>query len=65
MIDYTHPRHFEIIDLEQRLEKKLKDVNSFNKSINNITEMIAYFRDKNHIWKKRYKIFKILNRKLE
>ena len=38
----------ENIDLEQRLEKKLNDVNSFNKSINNITEMITYFKDKNN-----------------
>ena len=36
----------ENIDLEQRLEKKLKDVNSFNNSINNIKEMITYFKDK-------------------
>ena len=36
------------IDLEQRLEKKLNDVNSFNDSINNIKEMITYFKDKNH-----------------
>ena len=30
-------------DLEQRLEKRLSDVNGFNKSINNNKEMIAYF----------------------
>ena len=36
----------EDIDLEQRLEKKLKDVISFNNSINNIKEMITYFKDK-------------------
>ena len=35
------------IDLEQRLEKKLNDVNSFNNHINNIKEMITYFKDKN------------------
>ena len=28
-------------DLEQRLEKKLNDLNSFNNSINNIKEMIT------------------------
>ena len=33
------------IDLEQRLEKN--DVKSFNKHINNILEMITYFKDKN------------------
>ena len=32
--------------LEQRLGKKLNDVNSFNNSINNIEEMIQYFKDK-------------------
>ena len=42
-------------DLEQRLEKKLNDVKSFNNHINNIKEMIAYFIDKNHKSKKRYK----------
>ena len=35
-------------DLEQRLEKKLNDVNSFNNHISNIKEMITYFRDKNN-----------------
>ena len=42
-------------DLEQRLEKKLNDVNSLNNSINNIKEMITYFKDKNNISKKKYK----------
>ena len=55
----------ENIDLEQRLEKKLNDVNSFNNSINDIKEMITYFEDKNHKSKKRYKIYKTLNRILE
>ena len=36
------------IDLEQRLEKKINDVNSFNNHINNIKEMITYFKDKNN-----------------
>ena len=43
----------ENIDLEQRLEKKLKDVNSFNNHINNIKEMITYFKDKNNKSKKK------------
>ena len=50
----------EIIDLEQILEKKLKDVNSFNNSITNIKEMRTYFKDKNHKSKKKYKKYKIL-----
>ena len=55
----------ENIDLEQRLEKRLNDVNSFNNHINNITEMITYFKDKNHKSKKKYKNYKTLNTILE
>ena len=51
----------ENIDLEKRLEKKINDVNSFNNHINNIKEMITYFKDKNHKSKKRYKNYKTLN----
>ena len=43
-------------DLEQRLEKKINDVNSFNNHVNNIKEMIAYFKDKNHQSKKILKL---------
>ena len=50
----------ENIDLEQRLEKKLNDVNSFNNHINNIKEMITYFKDKNNKSKKKYKKYKTL-----
>ena len=42
-------------ELEQRLEKKINDVNSFNNYINNIKEMITYFKDKNNKSKQRYK----------
>ena len=55
----------EKIDLEQRLEKKINDVNSFNSSTNNINEMITYFKDDNNKSKKRYKNYKILNMTLE
>ena len=48
-------------NLEQRLEKKLNDVNSFNNHINNIKEMINYFKYKNHKSKKRYKNYKTIN----
>ena len=48
------------IDLEQRLEKKINDVNSFNHHINNIKEMITYFKDKNNKSKKRYKNYKTI-----
>ena len=37
----------ENIVLEKRLEEKIIDVNSFNNHINNIKEMITYFKDKN------------------
>ena len=40
-------------NLEQRLEKKINDVNSFNNHINNIKEMITNFKDKNNKSKKR------------
>ena len=52
-------------NLEQRLEKKINDVNSFNNHINNIKEMITYFKDKNNKSKKRYKNYKTLNTILE
>ena len=55
----------ENIDLEKRLEEKLNDVNSFDNHINNIKEMITYFKDKNNKSKKRYKIYKTLNTVLE
>ena len=45
---YPTAPFLENIDLEQRLEKKLNDVNSFNNPMNNIKEMITYFKDKNH-----------------
>ena len=53
------------IDLEQRLEKKLDIVNSFNDPINNIKEMITYFKDKNHKSKKKNKSYRTLNTVLE
>ena len=46
-------------DFEQRLEKQLNDVNSFNNSINNLKEMFQYFKDKNHKLKKNKKIIKL------
>ena len=52
-------------NLEQRLEKKLNDVNSFNNYINNIKEVITYFKYKNNKSKKRYKNYKTLNTILE
>ena len=53
------------IDLEKRLEKKIKDVNSFNNQINNIKELITYFKDKNNKSKKKYKNYKTVNTVLE
>ena len=52
-------------DLEQRLKKKLNDVNSFKNHINNFKELITYFKDKNHKSKKKYKNYKTLNTILE
>ena len=45
-------------NLEQRLEKKIKDVNSFNNHVNNIKDMITYFKNKNHKSKKNMKVIK-------
>ena len=53
------------IDLEKRLEKKISDVNSFNNHVNNIKEMITYFKDKTNKSKKRYRKYKTLNTILE
>ena len=55
------PPEIKIIDLEQRLEKKLNDVNSFTNHINNIEEGITYFKDKNNKSKKRSKNYKTLS----
>ena len=46
------------IDLEQRIEEKLRDFNSFKNHINNIEEMITYFEDKKNKSKKKYKKYK-------
>ena len=40
------PFENENIIIERRLQKKLNDVNSFNNHINNIKEMISYFKEK-------------------
>ena len=55
----------EKIDLERRLEKKTNDVNSYNNRINNIKEMITYFKDRNNKSKQRLKNYKTLNTVLE
>ena len=52
-------------DLEKRLEKKINDVNSFSNHVNNIKEMITFFKDKNHKSKKKFKNYKTLNTILE
>ena len=64
--DYTHPHRLKKnIDLEQRLEKKTKDVNSFGNHMNNNKEMITDLKDKNHKSKTKYKNYKTLNAILE
>ena len=42
-------------DLEQRLGRKLNNVNGFNNPINHKQEMITYFKDKNNKSKKEFK----------
>ena len=48
------------IDLEQRPEEKINDVNGFNNHINNIKEMITYFNDKKSKSKKKHKKYKAI-----
>ena len=48
------------IDLEQRLEKKLNDVNTFNNSNNFSKEKTSYFSDRNYKSKQNYKEFKTM-----
>ena len=55
----------ENIDSEQRLENKYNDVISFDYRINNIKELIPYFKGRNHKSEKRYKIYKTPNTILE
>ena len=62
---YPSAPSLENLDLEKRLEKKINDVNSFNNHVNNIKEMITYFKDKNHKSKNKYKNYKTLNTVLE
>ena len=52
-------------DLEQKLEKKLNDVNSFNNHISNIKELNNYFKDKNNKPKKKYRKYKTTTTKLK
>ena len=52
-------------NLEQSLEMKLNDVNSFNNSIINIKEMITHFKDKNNKSKKKFKNYTTLTTKLK
>ena len=51
--------------LEQRFKKKLNDVNSFNNHINNIREMVTYFKDKTNKSKKQCNNCQTLNTTLE
>ena len=53
---------FQNINLEQRLGKKINDVNSFKVHFSSIKEMITYFKDKNHKSKMRYENCKTLDR---
>ena len=55
----------ENVVLEQRQKGKLNDVKSFNNYINNIKEMITYFKDKNPKSKKKHKNYKTPNTVLE
>ena len=63
--DRLHPSLKKNKDLEKRLEKKVKEVNSFNNHINNIKELITYFKGKKRDSEKKIKKFKTVNTVLE
>ena len=46
-------------DLEQRLERKINDVNRFHNHINNIKKMSTYSKDEDHKSKKNKKIINL------
>ena len=48
------------IDLEQRLQRNIDGLNSFNNSINNLREMSTYLKDRNNKSKNKYKKHKTL-----
>ena len=54
------PKENRKIDLEQRLEKNLHNVNSFNNLIKDTKEMITYFKVKNQKLRTRHKKYKTL-----
>ena len=47
-----------ITSVEERLENKLTDINSFNNSINNLKEMTTYFKDEYRKSKNKYELYK-------
>ena len=52
-------------NLEQRLEKKLNEVNSFRKSLKNFKGTTTYFEGKNLKSERKYKVLKTLTSLLE
>ena len=56
--NYTHLQILKKNDLEQRLEKNINDVNSFNDHINNTKERILYFKGNKIKSKEKYKNYK-------
>ena len=47
-------------NVEWRLEKKTNNIKNFKTSINNLKEVIIYFKDENRRTKKGYKNYKVL-----
>ena len=47
--------------IEGRVEKKLKEVNGLNNSVNNIKEKITYFNDENRKSLKKIKTYNVLS----
>ena len=49
-------------DLESIINNKIKDINSFNNSVQNINLMMKYYEEQNQKYKKKYKKFKNINK---
>ena len=60
MRDCTQVQPYKILILNKDEKKKINDVNSLNNQMDNIKEMITYFKDKNNKSKKKCKKIKTI-----
>ena len=64
-LKFYSSEHLQVNDLEEKVEKKMNDVNSFLNSIRNMKEINTYFKQKDHKPKKKYKNDETFNPLLE